>query len=216
VSDRIHEPLIGLHILFVKARNDLSEVLVVELLILVYRAGQEALTERTEWNKANTQLFQRRKNLFFRLTPPQGILAFNRGNPLNTMRLANRLGSGLGQAKVFDLAFGNQLFNGAGDFFDRHLRIYAVLIEQIDDIGTEALKRGIDILSNVIGLAVHSYLLALGIEVKTELRCDHHLVTKGFQSLADKFLVGVWAVCLGGVEKSDATLVSRSYQRHGL
>ncbi len=41
------------------------------------------------------------------------------------------------------LALLNEVLHGAGSLFDGHICIAAVLIEQIDDIGLEALERGL-------------------------------------------------------------------------
>ena len=41
----------------------------------------------------------------------------------------------LGQAEVPDLAGPDQLLDGAGDVLDRHVRVDAVLVEQVDVVG---------------------------------------------------------------------------------
>ena len=51
------------------------------------------------------------------------------------MRTANCLDSGLRQAEVFDLTLRNQFLHRSGHSLDRHLRIDAVLIEEINAIG---------------------------------------------------------------------------------
>ena len=42
---------------------------------------------------------------------------------------------------MFDLSFRDQLLDRSGNFFDRHVRVAAVLIEEIDAVGLESLKR---------------------------------------------------------------------------
>src|SRR6267143_5259878 len=48
---------------------------------------------------------------------------------------------GFRESEVLHLALLDEVFHGSGDVFDRHVGIYAVLIEQVDDIGLEALER---------------------------------------------------------------------------
>ena len=48
-----------------------------------------------------------------------------------------------GQAEMLDLALPDQVLHGARDVFDRNVRVDAVLIEQVDDIGPEPLERGV-------------------------------------------------------------------------
>ena len=84
---------------------------------------------------------QRRQDLGFGLTPPQRIFALERGDRLDRMRAADRLRARLGEAEVLHLALLDQLLDRAGDVFDRHVRVDAMLIEQVDAVGPQALER---------------------------------------------------------------------------
>ena len=55
------------------------------------------------------------------------------------VRAANRGRCGFRQPEVDHLAFGDQVLHGAGDVFDRYLGIDAVLVEQVDAVGTQTL-----------------------------------------------------------------------------
>jgi hypothetical protein len=57
------------------------------------------------------------------------------------MRQADRLGADLREAKVGDLALLDQLPHRAGDVFDRHAGVDAVLVEQVDALGSEPAQR---------------------------------------------------------------------------
>ena len=48
------------------------------------------------------------------------------------MGAADGLHAGLRKTEVLDLAFGDQLLDGAGDVLDRHVRVDPVLVEQVD------------------------------------------------------------------------------------
>ena len=88
-----------------------------------------------------------------------------------------------------------------------------MLIEQIDDIGLQALERGFGDRLNVLRPAVQAPLLArLRIEIEAEFGGDDHMVAKGGQSLADELLVHEWAIDFGGIEEGDAALDGQSDQ----
>ena len=67
---------------------------------------------------------------------------------------ADRLRAWLGKAEVLNFAFPNQILDRSCHVFDRHVRVNAMLIEQIDDIGVQALERGLGDLLDVLRAAV--------------------------------------------------------------
>ena len=89
--EQIHQRLVRLPRLRREARNDVAEIGAVEFRVLVDRAREEALAQRTEGNEADPELLQRRQHLCFWLSPPQRIFALQRGHRLHRMRPANRL-----------------------------------------------------------------------------------------------------------------------------
>ena len=96
--------------------------------------------QRAEWDKADAKLLERRQDLAFRPSIPEGILALDCRDGLDGMRAADRPGGGLGQAEVLDFALGDQLPDRPSHVLDRHVRVDAVLIEDIDAIGSQALQ----------------------------------------------------------------------------
>jgi hypothetical protein len=70
------------------------------------------------------------------------------------MCAANGLRAGFGEAEMLNLTLLNQILYRSGNFFDRHFRIDAVLIEQIDGIDLESLQRGLSHLLNMLGTAI--------------------------------------------------------------
>ena len=83
----------------------------------------------------------------------------------------------LRQAEEAHLACGDELAHGAGDILDRHRRVDAVLVEQVDVVGPQPLQRALDGRADVLRAAVGpaSDLLAV-LEPEAELGGDHHLV----------------------------------------
>jgi hypothetical protein len=71
--------------------------------------------------------------------------------------------------------------------------------------------------TRLVTTASEAPLLArIRIDVEAELGGDHDVVAEGLQGFAHEFLVGEWAVDLGGVEEGDATLDGRADQRDPL
>src|SRR5258706_2412233 len=73
---------------------------------------------------------------------------------LNGVRATDRLYTSLGKSKVLNLARLNQILHRSRHLFDRHVRVNAVLIERIDDIGSESFERGLGDLLDVLWPAV--------------------------------------------------------------
>ena len=67
---------------------------------------------------------------------------------------------GFGKTEVLNLTLLNQILHRSGHVFDRHVRINAVLIEQIDRIGLESLERGFGDFLDVLRPTVQADLLA--------------------------------------------------------
>ena len=183
---------------------------------------RKPLPEGAEGDKADAQLFERRQHLRLRAPRPQRILALDRGDRLDRMGPADGLRPRLGEAEVFDLAFLNELLHGSRHVLDGHVRIDAVLVEQVDGLDLEPLERALGGLLDVLRPAVqarpalHAAGVELRVEVESELGGDDHLVAERGEGLADEFLVRERAVDLGGVEERDAELDGRPDQRASL
>src|ERR1039458_9562778 len=206
----IDQRLVGLPGLRRKTRHNVAEIGAVERRFLGDSARKEALAKRTERAKADAELLQRWQNLLLRLSPPQGILALQSSHGLHGVSTANRLYACFGQAEVLDLAFLDELFDGAGDVFNAHVWIDAVLIKQIDHIGLQPLEHRVGNSPDAFRAAVQG-LMRVSI-FEAELGCDHDLSPEGRKGRADEFLVHEWTVGLGGVKECDATVECRSDQ----
>src|SRR5206468_6857819 len=91
--------------------------------------------------------------------------------------------------------------------FDRHVRISAMLVEQIDGIDFESLEGRIGDLFDMLRSAIqawrslHPSRIELRIKIKAEFRCYHHLPTKGSECFAYKFFIR---------ERTDTSAVSKN------
>jgi hypothetical protein len=108
---------------------------------------------------------------------------------------------------VAHLPLGDQLLDCARDLLDRHFRIDAVLIEEVDAIRPQALKRPLEALLDRLGAAVETSRAARrALEVEAELGGDHDFVAHRLERLAHKLFVRVRTVDLGRVEEGDPEL----------
>src|SRR5258708_7560499 len=100
------------------------------------------------------------------------------------------LHAGFREPDVLHLALLDGVFHRLVAVFARHVGIYEVLIEKIDDIGLEALERCLGDLLDVFWTTVLGSPTrvqgrsTIGIRLATELGGDHHLVTKWSQRFA--------------------------------
>ena len=116
-----------------------------------------------------------------------------------------------------DLAFGDEIADGARDILDRHLGIDPVLIEKIDRLDTQPLERAVDRRADAFGPAAEATILpGRGIDVEAELGGDHDLLTHRAQRLADQFLIDERTIDFRRVEKGHATIDRGAEQRHAL
>ena len=97
-----------------------------------------------------------------------------------------------------------EFLDRAGHVLDRHLRVDAVLVVEIDAVGPEALQRVLDHLLDVLRPAVEAARPSMS---KPNLVAIDDLVAERRERFADELFVRVRAVDLGGVEERDAFFV---------
>ena len=120
------------------------------------------------------------------------------------MRPRERCCAGLGQAEVANLAGLHQPGHRADRVLDRHIRVDAVLVEEVDVVRAEALERGLADAPDVFRAAVQTRDPSGGIDAKAELGRDDDTLAVGAEGAPQQPLVGVGPVDLGGVEEGDA------------
>ena len=106
-----------------------------------------------------------------------------------------------------------QFLHRTGDVFNRHLGINSVLVEEIDDAGPETLQRRVGDLLYALRPAVQAAsVLAVFIDIPSELGGDEDLVAIGRQRFAHEFFIRPRAVYFGGIEEGYAALHRSPYQ----
>ena len=100
----------------------------------------------------------------------------------------------------------DEVADGAGGVFDGGVLVDAVLVEEVDGVGLEALEGGFDDLLDVVGLAVGGgpFVVVCGVGLEAELGGDDDVLAEGSKGFADDLFVEVGAVDFGGVEEGDA------------
>jgi hypothetical protein len=121
------------------------------------------------------------------------------------VRAADRLGPRLRQSEGADLALLDQALHRADGLLDRHVRVDAVLVIEIDDLQAKTLQARLAGLHDVLGTAVDS-LLAVGALGLAELGCDDDLVAPALERAPEQLLVVPPAIHVGRVEVVDAAV----------
>ena len=211
-AQQIDHRLIRLPGLRREARDDVAEVGAVERRALVDFPREESLAKRAEGHEPDAELLEGRQHFRFGLPKPQRVFALERGDRLDGVGAADRLHAGFREPEVLDLAFVNQILHRPGDVFDRHVRVHAVLIEEVDRLDLQTLQRGLGNLFDVRRPAIEA-ARSIGFEREPELGRDDHLVTEGAERFADELFIDERAVGFGGVEERDAAFDGRPKQR---
>src|SRR5271157_5461589 len=198
VAKHIHKGLVRFPVLLIETWNDVAKIGAIELRFLVNCAREETLPQRTKWHEADAEFIESRQNLALHLSPPERIFALHGGDWLNGVRTTDRLNTGLGKTEVLYFALPDQVLYSTGNVFDGHVRIDAVLVKKIDDIGPESFQGCIGNFSDALRTAIQA-LVRISI-LEAELGRDYNLLTKRLNGLAHQFLIRKWAVCLSRIK----------------
>ena len=175
---------------------------------------REALADRGERHEADPELFQEGQDLGLGLAPPQGVFALKGRDWLHGVCATDRVGPRLRHAEVADLPGRDQVSHRARDVLHRHVRIDAVLVEKVDDVGAQALERLVTNLPDALGPAVEP--VGRDAVLEAELGGDDHLVSHRFECLAHDLLVEAWTVSLSRIEEGHPALDGGADERDGL
>ncbi|MCY1232377.1 hypothetical protein D9M72_448650 [compost metagenome] len=111
-----------------------------------------------------------------------------------------RGGTGFGQSQPAYLAGLHQVRHGPHGLFDRHGRIHAMLVVQVDMVRAQPLQAGLAAGTHIVGAAIDAARGRVGrVAHQAELGRQHDLATPPGDGAAHQCLVGVRAVDIGGV-----------------
>ena len=114
-----------------------------------------------------------------------------------------------------DFSFTDQVADRPGNLFDRHLGIDAVLVVEVDMVGTQPFQRAFDRPADLFRTTAER-LPPLRVDPNAEFSGYDHLVADRCHRFADQFLVGVRPVALRRIEESHPKLVCLAEQGNHL
>src|SRR5271165_363268 len=194
-----------------EARKILPQIVrIVEFHVLGNLAGQKSLAERPPGDEANPELLAKCELRLLRLAHPQRVVILDGGDWLYGVSLANARDARFRQAEMADLARCNQSSDRVGDILHRHGGVNPMLVQEIDMVGAKALQGSIDDFTNMLGPAIEPDHLAFVGDLEAELRADQRPIANRLQRFADQFFIDEGPVALGGVEKCNAPINSRT------
>jgi hypothetical protein len=111
---------------------------------------------------------------------------------------------GFAEAEEAHLPRPDQLGHRADRLLDRHVRVDAVLVIEVDRLDAEPLEARLAGRADIIGVAAHAEEAAVLAADVAELGGEEDLVAAAGDGAADQLLVAADAVHVGGVEEGDA------------
>ena len=104
---------------------------------------------------------------------------------------------------MLDFSFFDEVRHRANRFFDRHIGVDTVLVEQVDAVDAEAFQAALD-RSLCIGSRTVDTNNLVTVETEAEFGSDHQPIALALDRFADQFFILEWAVNLRSIEKGDA------------
>ena len=156
-AEQIDQGLIRLQSLRREARQGAAEVGAVEGRVLVDLAREEALAQRAVGHEADAEFLERRDALpsrASRLHSEYSLWSAVTGWTAWARRIVCTPASE--RPKCLTLPCLDQFLHRARHVFDRHVRVDAVLIEQVDGVDLEPLERALGGLLDVLRPAVQA------------------------------------------------------------
>lgn len=133
--------------------------------------------------EADAELAEQRENLGLDVAGPQGVFGLQGCYRVYGVGTADGGGPGLGQSDVADLALDDEVGQRADGLLDGGVRVDAVLVIEVDVVGSEPLERAFDSRLDIAGAAVDDSGAAAGVRDQTELRRDDDIIAPPLTAL---------------------------------
>ena len=205
----VEEPQVLRVILRGEARHGATDVARLELVGVAQLTAEEPSRERTERDERHAELAAGVEHRDLRVARPERILALDRRHRVHGMRLAQRRGGDLRQADRPDLPLVHQIRQRPDAVRDRHVRILAVQVIQIDHVGLQARQAVIAHAPQCVRARVDRPPARLVAE-HPALAGQHDIGAMRLEDGAEELLVGAESIEGGGVEHRDAALERRA------
>lgn len=152
--EEIQNGLIVIHGLRLKAVHKAPEIAFPVCVGFCEAAAQEAVAKRAVGHESHAELTAQAENAFFRFTPDHTVLVLDGRDGADSVRAQEIVLRSVGKAPFGDFSFFFQIRHDAGNNFRLHMRIHAVLIEEVNVIGSETPERSFNLRANRFGTAV--------------------------------------------------------------
>src|SRR5947207_776952 len=203
--DAFDERAVLLKIVAGEARVTGAGVALGEVGEIRHDAGEQAAPQGRVGDKGHAEIARRLARFLRLLTIEQRIFALYRSDRMHRMGTADALGVRLAEAEMAHLALLDEAAHRTDRVLDRHARIDAVLVVEVDRVDPEPLQAGLAGLLHVFGAAVDA-VGAAGLAGLAEFGGDDDLVRPALQRAAEQFLVVAPAIHVRAVEMIDAEL----------
>ncbi len=168
-------------------------------------AGEQAAAERSIGEKGDAEVTGQLARLGRLLAVEQREFALYRGERVGGMGPADALGPRLAEPDEADLTRFDEPRHGPDRLLDRHRRIDAVLVIEIDDLDPEPLQARLAGLGDIGGAAVDPVGAARPAGL-AEFAGEHDAVAPALERPAEQLLVLTPAIHVRAVEVVDAEL----------
>ena len=155
LSNEIDERLTRDPCVVSKPRDRPAKIVCSEARRRIDGSGQEPFAERAERDQPDAEFLQYRQDLSLRLPGPQRVLALQRGHRKHAMGSPDRRNARFGQPEMPNLAFADEVLDRARHILHRHLWVDAMLVVQVDVLGTESPQAPLEGLTNLRRATVH-------------------------------------------------------------
>ncbi len=208
LADRVEQVGVAPGVLAGEPRLAAPEVALGQLARRVLEgAGEEAPAERGVRHDGDAQFGRRPHRGQLHVPAEQRPLRLERGDRVHGVRLAQFGAGHLGQAQVAHLAGGDQFGHGADGLAQRHARVAAVHVVQVDDVNAQPPQAGVDRLPDVGGVVADRPVRRVVLPaLDGELRREGDLVAVRLDEGGEELLVAAEAVHVRGVEQGHAQI----------
>ena len=180
---------------------------------VVDRGGQEAAAQGRIGDVPDAERGAGIEEPTLGVTRPQRILGLERRQRMRLVCALQGLDRTFGNAEMADLALLLQPRHRAHRVLDRHVRIDAVDVVEVDALDIEPFQARLARAFHIIGRAAHA-AAAIGRADLAEFRREHDLVAAALDRSAEQLLVAAVAVSIGTVDEVDAKLGRAMHRRN--
>ncbi len=157
-------------------------------------------------DEADAELAHGRQDLRLDVAAPQRVFGLQRGEGMGGVGAAYGVRARLAYAEMAHLAGLDQPRHGADRLLDRHVRVDAVEIVEVDHLDSEPLQAGLAGDRDIVRPAIGEAALAIRPAHIAELGGEDRLVAPALQRLADELLVPAGGIGVRRVDEVEPEL----------